>query len=100
MSYYENKIKDVYLSDGSKNKNDNLDKWPLRVAVCGKPHSKIVQLTNQMSEKHPLIILDFDSIIKESIDSFESKETVIHELTPEEATGKFEVIDKARIGKI
>ena len=95
LSHFENKIKDLYLSDGAKSKEDDSDKWPLRIAVLGKPHSNIEYLASQMAETHPLIILNFNIIVQESVDAFQSQETVVHQLTEPEATGKFEIIDKS-----
>ena len=74
-----------YLTPPEPVKTDE-DKWPLRIAVCGKPHSGCEAVCHRMAEKHPLVLLDSDVLLKDSIAAFEEKESVIHQLTKKEAT--------------
>jgi hypothetical protein len=96
FSHLQSVISNNYLNKTSSETKTDSEKWPLRVALFGKPYSGFEKLAAQMAEKHPLVVINADLVLQDAIDAFQAHETVVHKLTEKEATGKFELVQDSQ----
>ena len=52
----------------------------------------------EMTQRHPLVVLNPTQLINDAVEASKNGETVVHELSKKETAGSFEVIDSTQAG--